>query len=207
MARVLLADDHPFLLEGVTAVLAASGHEIVGTATDGVQALDQIARLDPEIVVLDVSMPQRNGIEVLDALRKAGDPRPIILLTAHLTDSELAAALAAGASGIIGKQGGSRELLDGIEVVAKGGRYFPAELLARGLAGARRAAEQSPLARLSPREREIARAAAQGLRNRAIAELLSVSEGAIKVALHRIYGKVGVENRIELARLVQEQED
>lgn len=207
MARVLIADDHPFLLEGVAAVLAAGGHTIVGTAADGIAALEAIARLDPEIVILDVTMPELDGIAALARLRSAGDQRRVILLTAHLSDSQLAAALAADANGIITKLGGSEELLDGIEIVFKGGRYIPAELLARALEGVRQAAMPSPLAVLSPREREIAQAAGLGLRNRAIAEKMNVSEGAIKVVLHRIYGKIGVENRTELARLVQQQPD
>ena len=207
MARVLIADDHPFLLEGVAAVLTASGHEVVGTAPDGKAALAEIARLDPEIVVLDVSMPMLDGIGVLDHLRRAGDRRPVILLTAYLSDSQLAEALAIGANGIISKQGGSRELIDGIEIVSRGGQYIPSEMLVRALEGAKQSARPSPLAMLSPRERDIARAAGSGMRNRAIAEMMGVSEGAIKVALHRIYGKIGVENRTELARLVQQQQE
>jgi two-component system nitrate/nitrite response regulator NarP len=207
MARVLIVDDHPFMLEGVAAVLAEGGHAIVGTAADGIAALEAVARLDPEIVILDVTMPEPDGIAVLVRLRSAGDQRPVILLTAHVSDSQIADALAAGANGIITKLGGSRELLDGIEIVARGGRYIPSELLGRALEGARQAAMPSPLAALSPRELEIAQAAGQGMRNRAIAEKMNASEGAIKVALHRIYGKIGIENRTELARLVQQQPD
>jgi two-component system, NarL family, nitrate/nitrite response regulator NarL len=207
MARVLIVDDHPFLLEGVAAVLSAGGHAVVGTAADGIAALEAIARLDPEIVILDVTMPEPDGIAVLARLRSAGDQRPVILLTAHVSDSQIANALAAGANGIITKLGGSLELLEGIEIVSRGGRYIPSELLGRALEGARQAAKPSPLAALSPRELEIAQAAGQGMRNRAIAEKMNASESAIKVALHRIYGKIGIENRTELARLVQQQGD
>lgn len=207
MARVLIVDDHPFLLQGVAAVMKAGEHTVVGTATNGVAALEEIARLDPDLVILDVNMPELDGLEVLARLRRAGDQRPIILLTADLSDSQIAEALAADVNGIIPKLGGSRDLLDAMEVIAKGGRYIPSEFLVRALDGARKSAAPSPLAVLSEREREIAQAAGLGMRNRAIAEKMNVSEGAIKVALHRIYGKIGVENRTELARLIQQQTD
>lgn len=207
MSRILIADDHHFLREGLVAVLVAAGLEVVGTVADGMAALAEIARLDPDLVILDVTMPELDGIAVLASLRATGDQRRVILLTAHITDSQLVAALEVGVNGIIGKQVGSKELLEGIEIVSRGGQLIPPEMISRALNIAKKLAQPSPLAMLNSRERQVADAAGQGMRNRAIAELMNASEGAIKITLHRIYDKLGVGNRTELARIMQEFSD
>lgn len=204
MTRVLIADDHPFLCEGVKAVLTEAGMDVVATVHDGDAALEALESLDPDVAILDVAMPGRDGIATLEAIRARGDKRPVVLLTAHLGDARLVAAMRAGVNGIVCKQGGSGRLAEAIRIVCKGGQSIPAEMIGRAIdAAAREATTSDPLASLTPREREIARAVARGLRNRAIAESFDVTEGAIKVSLHRIYDKLGVENRTALALLIQ----
>jgi len=204
MTRVLIADDHPFLLAGVRAVLEAAGMEVVAAVSDGDAALDAVAAHDPQVLVLDVSMPGRDGVAVLEALRDANDWRPVLLLTAELGDGQLLAALRAGVNGILGKQGGSRTLVEAIGIVLQGGQAIPADLLARALDLSGRTDSAGKLAALSPRELVLAKAAGSGLRNREIGEQLGMTEGAIKVALHRLYDKLGVTNRTELALLVRD---
>jgi two-component system nitrate/nitrite response regulator NarP len=204
MTRVLIADDHPFLLAGVRAVLEAAGMEVVAAVADGDAALDAVAAHDPQVLVLDVNMPGRDGVAVLEALRDAEDWRPVILLTAELGDGQLLAALRAGVNGVLGKQGGSRTLVEAIGIVLQGGQAIPADLLARALDLSGRTDSAGMLAALSPRELALARAAGSGLRNREIGEQLGMTEGAIKVALHRLYDKLGVTNRTELALLVRD---
>lgn len=204
MTRVLIADDHPFLCEGVRAVLEGAGMEVVDAVADGDAALLAITRHDPDVAVLDVNMPLRDGISALEALRGADDWRPVIMLTAQLSDAQLVAALRAGVNGIVGKQGGSRKLVDAIKIVSQGGQAIAPELLSRALDISSRADRTAPLAELSPREGRLARAAASGMRNREIAEQLGMTEGAIKVALHRLYEKLGVSNRTELSLLVRD---
>ena len=198
MIRVVIADDHPFLCEGVKAVLGEEGMDVVAAVHDGDAALAAVAEHDPDVVILDVVMPGRDGVAALQALRARGDQRPVVLLTAHLADPQLVAAVRAGVNGIVFKQGGSAVLADAIRIVRQGGQSIPPHLLARALdlAGNPR---PDPLARLSPREREIAKAAGRGLRNREIAQRFAVSEGAIRVSLYRIYEKLGVDNRTALA--------
>ncbi len=206
MTRVLIADDHPFLLAGVRAVLEAAGMDVVAAASHGDEALTAIAAHDPDVVVLDINMPGRDGIAVLEALRDQGDWRPVILLTAQLGDAQLVAALRAGVNGILGKQGGSRTLVEAIGIVQQGGQALGPELMARALDITRRGGGAGGLAGLSPRELALARAAGSGLRNRDIAGQMGMTEGAIKVALHRLYDKLGVANRTELALLVRDSE-
>ena len=206
MIRVLIADDHPFLLAGVRAVLEAAGMEVVAAVADGMAALEAVAQFDPQVLVLDVNMPGLDGVGVLEDLREHGDMRPVILLTAQLGDGQLLAALRAGVNGILGKQGGSRTLVEAIGIVVQGGQAIPPELLARALDLSGRADSAGLLAALSPRELALAKAAGSGLRNREIGEQLGMTEGAIKVALHRLYDKLGVSNRTELALLVRDSE-
>lgn len=206
MTRVLIADDHPFLLAGVRAVLDAAGMDVVAAVADGDAALDAVAAHDPQVLVLDVNMPGRDGVAVLEALRDAEDWRSVILLTAELGDGQLLAALRAGVNGILGKQGGSRTLVEAIGIVVQGGQAIPPDLLTRALDLSGRTDSVGMLAALTPRELALAKAAGSGLRNREIAEQMSMTEGAIKVALHRLYDKLGVTNRTELALLVRDSE-
>lgn len=206
MPRVLIADDHPFLLAGVRAVLEAADMEVVAAVGHGDDALAAIAQHDPEVVVLDINMPGRDGISVLEAMRDSGDRRPVILLTAQLGDAQLVAALRAGVNGILGKQGGSRMLVEAIGIVLQGGQALAPDLMARALDISQREAQPRGLAGLSPRELAMAKAAGSGLRNREIALQMGMTEGAVKVALHRLYDKLGVANRTELALLVRDSE-
>lgn len=202
MTSVIIADDHPFLCEGVRAVLGQAGMKVAAAVGDGDSALSAIEEHDPDVAILDIRMPGRDGISTLEQLRKAGDSRPVILLTAMIEDPQLLAAMRAGVSGIVFKQGGERQLIEALEIVCKGGQAIPPDLIGRALDHSQKPVGTSPLDKLNPRERQIAEAVAKGQRNREIAEALGASEGSIKVALHRIYDKLGVTNRTELALAV-----
>ena len=200
--RVILADDHPFLRAGVENALSGSGFEIVASVGTGAEALAAIARHDPEIAILDVSMPEGTGVEVLRAMRARDDDRPVVLLTANLEDGDLLAVLAEGADGIVLKDDGVDDLVACLEAVRAGGRRIPAGLLERALR-VRTAQAGSPLKRLTPREGALAAMVAQGMRNRDIAGQLDMSEGAVKFALHAVFKKLEVTTRTELALLLQ----
>ena len=199
---IVLADDHPFIRSGVERALADSGFAIVAAVGTGAEALSAIARHDPAIAVLDVSMPEGNGIEVLRAMRARGDDRPVVLLTANLEDSALLAALDHGVNGIVLKDAGIDELIDSLRTAHVGRRHIPPQLVSRA---ERIRAERttSPLGQLTAREAELARMVAQGLRNREIGRQLGSSEGAVKFALHAVFRKLDVANRTELALLLQ----
>jgi len=200
--RVVLADDHPFLRSGVEAALAVTGITIAASVDNGDAALDAIEREQPDVAILDVRMPGRDGIATLQALRERGDNRPVVLLTAELDDQALLAAMKAKVDGIVFKDGAEAHLFNAVMAVAAGRRFFEPALLERALALAMEGPARSRLEVLSSRELELAEAVAAGKRNRDIAEVTGMTEGSVKVTLHRIYDKLGIDNRTELAVLV-----
>lgn len=199
MTSVLLADDHPFIRAGVEAVLRNSPFEITAMAATGDEALARIDDADPDLCIFDIRMPGRSGVEILQDMRHRGDLRPVVLLTAELEDAALLAAVQAGVNGIVLKDVAEDALLDSLEAVAAGRRVVPPDLLQRALDLSLRGEPKHPLEGLTPRERQIAEHVGQGRRNRDIAAALGMSEGTVKVYLHTIYHKLGIENRTELA--------
>jgi two-component system nitrate/nitrite response regulator NarL len=202
MTRVLLADDHFFILAGVEAVLRDSEFEVVAKVRDGAAVFPAMQATRPDILVLDVRMPERDGVDVLMTLRGRGDKRPVVLLTASLDDRLLLEAVKAGVNGIVLKEGAEEVLLKCLVKVRNGGRWIDETLLQKALdlsIGGDSSGE--PLHALTRRERRIAGLVAQGLRNKEVAAELGITEGTVKVYLHGIYGKLGIENRTELAVL------
>jgi len=196
---VLLADDHPFMRAGVESVLRGTRFTIVAMANDGDEALAALAEHDPQICIFDVRMPKRSGVEAVQAMRAAGDMRPVVLLTAALEDHSLLSAVRAGVNGIVLKDGAEDALLEALEKVERGEKAIPQGLLQRALDLSLSGGKSDPLAPLAPRERQIAAHVGRGLRNREIADALAMSEGTVKVYLHTIYQKLGIKNRTELA--------
>lgn len=197
MKTVLIADDHPIMLSGVESLIAGADYHVVGRITDGAEVHAAVAALRPEIVLLDVSMPGMTGIEILGRLREERSATKVVLLTAQLEDDALLEAMRLEADGIVLKNGGERSLIDCLDKVAAGGRWIPQDLLIRA-STLREWQKSDPLNTLSERERELSELVAQGLRNRAIAEELGLSEGTVKVYLNRIFEKLGISSRTEL---------
>jgi two-component system nitrate/nitrite response regulator NarL len=207
MSRILIADDHPLMLSGLEAVLRDTPYQVVGKARDGIELLNLLPTSRPDILIVDINMPGRSGIEVLRTLRSKGDRRPVILLTADLHDDALADALDLDVNGIILKEGAETLLITCLDQVARGGRWIDGGIVQRALDIARKGAvDRGPLAQLTVRERAIAQLVGQGLRNREIGEELGLTEGTVKVALHRIYEKLSIESRVDLAMLARDAE-
>jgi two-component system nitrate/nitrite response regulator NarP len=199
MTSVLLADDHPFILEGLKAILRDSGVEIVGTVASGDETLEALPKLRPDILIMDVSMPGRTGVDVLRMLRSRGDQRQVVLLTASLDDDGLREVIDLRVNGIVLKESAHTHLLDCLASVRRGGRWIEQTLLQRALTLATNGNHASLLGQLSPRERVIVELVALGRRNREIASELGISEGTVKIHLHRIFNRLGVGSRTELA--------
>ena len=193
MIRIFLADDHPMIQTALEALLEGTGRKIVGRATSGAEALDRIGGSKADVIVLDVQMPGGSGIHVLRELRKGGDDRPVILLTAAIDDEALREALALDANGIILKSSDPALLIECIDQVAKGGEWIDQPL------SDRIAATDSSDWTLTDRECQVIRLVQEGLKNRDIAARLQIKEGTVKVYLHRIFDKIGVASRTELA--------
>jgi two-component system nitrate/nitrite response regulator NarP len=196
MTRVLLADDHPMIASALEMLLRGTDYQLVGRARSGKEALAQIDQVTPDLVLLDVNMPDGSGIDVLRKLRKAGEERPIVLLTAGLDDPQLIAADDLEPDGVVLKTSDPALLLECMDQVLKGKTWVDPEIVDRTKAARQRL---SSLPALTPRERELVELVGQGLRNRDIAARLGVTEGTVKVYLHSIFDKVGVGTRTELA--------
>ena len=196
MTRVLLADDHPMIASALEMLLRGTDYQLVGRARSGKEALAQIDLLKPDLVLLDVNMPGGSGIDVLRRLRKSGEERPIILLTAGLDDPQLIAADDLEPDGVVLKTSDPALLLECMDRVLEGKSWVDPEIVDRTKAAKKRT---SSLPALTPRERELVELVRQGLRNREIAAKVGVTEGTVKVYLHSIFDKLGVATRTELA--------
>lgn len=200
--RVVIADDHPIVLGGLEQLLGSDGDfEAVRSCTDGRQALAATLELAPDLLVLDLRMPGLDGLEVLGELRRRGSETRAVLLTAAIDGAEVVEALSLGARGLLLKETAPQALLDCLRKVHAGGRWLEGEMLAALEAvEARGGGGPATGQRLSRREAEIVRLVGEGLRNREIGERLFISEGTVKVHLHNIFEKLGIDRRAALVR-------
>lgn len=196
MMRVLLADDHPMIAAALDVLLRGSDYELVGRARSGGDALNQVQRLKPQMLLLDVNMPDGSGLDVLRQLRALRRSPVVILLTAGMDDTQLLTADRLGPEGMVLKTSDPGLLLECMDQVRKGDRWVDPEIAERTRQAKDRASRAPSL---TPRERELIELVRQGLRNRDIAAQLGVTEGTVKVYLHAIFDKLGVDNRTELA--------
>lgn len=199
--RVILADDHPLLLRGLADLVSIEpDFQLVGTASSGRQALELVEQLKPDLAILDITMPDLDGLAVLRAISHA-DVRPrIVFLSASITPAQVSEGLAFGAWGFLLKESAPELLIDCLRTVAGGERWHPPELLALSHSQPPEpGAEQ--FAELTVREREIVDLVCRGMSNRAIAGHLGTAEGTVKIHLHNIFRKLKVGNRTSLAAL------
>lgn len=207
MSTVLIADDHAFFRAGLESALQGAGYDVVASVEDGESALNAVAKKAPDIVILDVRMPRLNGVATLKALRERAYAGPVVMLAAEFEDHVLAEAIRSGASAIIDKNGEQSKLFDALVAVMSGGKFIDAGYLERFVSaseGEPSRREPSTEAKLNRKERLIAEEVAKGLRNREIAAKHDLSEAMVKLYLHRIYARLGLANRTELALLVRE---
>lgn len=224
--RVLLVDDEALMRSGLRLLIdGASGIEVVGEAGDGQQALHEAARLRPDVILLDVRMPRMTGLEALAALRERGDEARVVMLTAFDTDDFLLTALRGGAVSFLLKDSPPREVVDAVLDAAAGRARFSPEVLSRLVrlaagteadgssaepdvtdsAGPSSAPAAAPVpAGLTVREWEVGRLVAQGLGNPEIGEELFLSVATVKTHLGKLYDKLQVTNRVQLAIRVLE---
>lgn len=203
MASVIIADDHPLVLAGAEAVLTAAGHTVAAQVSTGEQAL---ASDGGELFVVDLKMPGGTGLDVLRGLRDREDDRPLILLTGSIDTPSLREALSLGINGVVMKTSAAAQLLMCIDQVLAGQRWLDPSLMDQAMA-AQAPADENVLSQLSNRDQSIVRLVVSGLRNRDIGERLGMTEGNVKVTLHRIYERLGVANRVELAMLARDAMD
>jgi two-component system nitrate/nitrite response regulator NarP len=179
----------------VEAMLRGSEYELAAKAGTGAEALQAIEEQDPDIVVLDIQMPEGTGLDVLRKIRESGDDRKVVLLTASIDESGFAESLKLSVDGVLLKTSDPALLLDCLDSVKAGDEWIDPLLNAE----AARAGTARDRSILSPRETELVKLVRQGKRNRDIAEQLGITEGTVKVYLHSVFEKTGVANRTELA--------
>ena len=196
MIRVLLADDHGVIRDGLGRLIGGlEDVELVGTASDGTEAIEKAARLEPDVVLMDLDMPRVDGIEATRRIL-AHQQTNVLVLTAFSDRRRILGALEAGACGYLLKDAASEDVADGIRAAARGESPLDPRA-ARTVLSAR--TEPDPLAGLSQREREVLDALVEGLPNKLIARRLEISEKTVKSHLTRIFRVLGVTDRTQAA--------
>ena len=199
---VIVADDHELVRDGIAALLSAEPDiEVVGTAADGVEAIGLVQSLHPSVVLMDIQMPDIDGIQATRQLCAAGTTAKILILTTFGADDNVLAALRAGASGFLLKDSPRLALVAAVRAVASGDAALdPAvlERLVRQQGPLDRPGATVDLGRLSPREAEVFRLVSQGATNDEIARLLFISETTVKTHIARTQAKLGARDRIHL---------
>ncbi len=201
--RILVADDHAIFRDGLRKLLEASDDtQIVGEASNGLECTKMLPKLKPDILLLDLRMPEKDGLAVLEEVNFESLPTRVIVLTAAEDDRDVVRAMRLGARGVVLKQSASDLLLKSIHKVYDGEIWLDNRMTAEVIDAFKKSAEagmrrEKPL--LSDREKEIVQLVAQGFRNREIGEKLFISEQTVKNHLHNIFDKLGVSDRLELA--------
>ena len=204
MARIAVIDDHPIVMEGVAALLARAGHDVVLGTGDPHALRYRAAQGGLELVVLDLNMPRVGGLQLAGELRDIDPAIKLVLLTSNIGALDLSDAMARDVEGIALKESATTQLVGCVETVLAGQRWYDPELTRRAIAGGPGAsgsgsAGTGPTEPLSPREAEVVDLVVAGHRNKEIAHRLGVTEGTVKTHLHNIYVKLGVTTRTQLA--------
>ena len=204
--RVVLVDDHAIVRTGLKAVLAdAPEIDVVGEASGGNEAVDLLTRIAADVVVMDLSMSDGDGLTATREITGAGDGTRVLVLTMHAEEAYLEAVLEAGASGYLGKANADRDLVEAVHAVARG-EIFVQPSAARVLAqGARRrdeqATERARYERLTDREREVMRLIAEGYTAPEIGEQLAISPKTVDTYKQRVNDKLGLTHRADYVKL------
>lgn len=202
--RVVLVDDHPIVLQGLQHLFARQPDiEVAAACATVADGLSAARTAHPDVIVLDLRMPQGGGLSLLDAINTERLDVKTVVLTAAISEEEVAQAVQKGTMGLVLKESSPDQLLECVRRVHAGERWIDPDAMSRMQADPPGAVDER-IAVLTGREREVVRMISAGLRNRDIGERLSISENTVKVHLHNIYDKLGVEGRMELLLLAQE---
>ncbi|CDD48317.1 two-component response regulator (Extracellular proteinase response regulator) [Firmicutes bacterium CAG:534] len=199
--KVMLTDDHALMREGIKHLLEFDGSiEVIEEASDGIECLQKLEKIHPDILLLDINMPEMNGIEVLEELKRREDPLKVLILTVHSEVEYLVKAVDIGANGYILKDSGSSELKQAINVIMSGESYIQPSLLpALNSRLINRDVDQDKLQTLTKRELEILTQVAGGMFNKEIAVNLNISERTVKNHISNIFRKIDVSDRTQAA--------
>ena len=193
--RIVVADDHPMIRAGLTALIARErSFELVGEAVTGVEAVARTRELQPDVVMMDLKMPELGGLAAIQEIRKTNDSVNIIIFTTFNGEEDIYRGLQAGARAYLLKDAPCEEVVRCINVVSSGRRCIPAEVAAK-------LAERMDFEELSAREAEILKYLASGKSNKAIARMAGIGEGTVKFHVNNILSKLSVTSRTEAVTL------
>lgn len=201
MINVMLADDHVLIREGIKQLLEFDGSmKVIAEASDGIECLEKLKNVKPDLLLLDINMPNMNGIDVLKELKEKNDPLKVLILTVHSEVEYLVKAVDIGANGYILKDSGSAELKQAINAVIDEGSYIQPNLIpALNSRLINRDMDKEKLASLTKREVEILTQVACGMFNKEIAVNLNISERTVKNHISNIFKKIDASDRTQAA--------
>lgn len=201
LIRVMVVDDHTVVRKGLCSLLTAKyGLEVVGEAADGIEAVDQARDLRPDVILMDLIMPRKTGLEAIIEIKKENPQARILVLTSFSEDAQIAAAIKAGAMGYVLKDASPDELIHTIRGVHMGKLSIPAEMMQIVLAESTDKADKGSLdVELTAREIDVLRHLAAGQSNQEIADALGVSTTTVRTHVSNILRKLELENRTQAA--------
>ena len=206
--RTVLIDDHSLFRAGLEGLLERRGVEVVASLGEAERGVEVVRELRPDVVLLDIRMPNTNGLTILSQLREFDADTPIVMLTTSREDSDIATALQCGANGYLLKDMEPEELIKALHSIIQGETVVAQELtatLARVVQGnIQHRHDEDKLSELTPREREILTAIAEGGSNKVIARNLGITDGTVKLHVKSILRKLDVHSRVEAAVIAVE---
>jgi DNA-binding NarL/FixJ family response regulator len=198
--RVIVVDDHPIVRQGIVAVLEDEADmEVVGAFSSAGEAIAQLPRLAPDVALLDLEMPELDGVEALPQLLEASEGLAVLVFTAYDTEERVLGALRAGARGYLLKGASSEEIARAVRMVHGGASYLEPRVASQVIAQVQSPRRSS--AALSEREREVLRLVSEGLPTKQIARSLSITERTVKFHVNSIFHKLGADNRAQAVAL------
>lgn len=204
--NLILTDDHPLVLNGLKQLFSTEpDFNIIACCENGDEALKAVRQQQPDILTLDLQMPRMSGLAVLRELQQEDLPTKVIILTAALDENEVLEAIRLGVRGVILKEMAPQLLIQCIRIVHAGGEWLEKQSVRRALEKLlrREVGMQEITNILTPREIDLVRQVANGLSNKHIAQKLHISEGTVKVHLHRVFEKLDVKSRVSLTLYAQ----
>ncbi len=201
---VVIADDHPMVREGLRSMLDADGIEIIGEAANGTEAVAAVQQLNPDVVLMDVRMPDMDGLTATEIVKEGSPETSVIVITSYESKDYLRRAIEVGAAGYLLKGMSRESLIDAIRLVRGGGSLIDARLLSEllrelGVEGSRFQGVEGALEALTPREQEVLQLLVRGLTNKEIAAEMHYSVGTVKNVVQRVIEKLGVSDRTQAA--------
>lgn len=200
MIRVVIADDHTIVREGLKQLLAGSDFDVVGEARDGMEVMQRVRELDFDVLLLDMSMPKKSGVELIKQVKSEKPKLRVLVLTMHEEQQYAIRAIKAGASGYLTKESASDQLVSAIRKVASGGAFISAEVAEQLALGAMPQTDTLPHTTLSDREYQVFNLIVSGKSITEIGEQLNLSVKTVSTHKARLMEKMGIDNQTALIR-------